>query len=699
MSTPPTATRIVACSALVLLLTPGCSPGEDGAWTVLDHDLTPAELRTIRVDDDGGVWAAGYHSGSLAGFLLHGADGEFDEVPTPAGLLRDFALVDICHLSDGVVWLAGTAHIFRLEGQQWEVFEVPAEIVDGVTSCSFSSGGGGLVVGQSWDGPRIFTFDDGEFLAEALADSVESPDEISLARVLSRGEFGYAAGVRRSDPQGAVLLLRGTDGWSPVELPVGPTAVGPIRDLAWHAGGPEIWVVGDLVLQGDGGSLEVVDFPYRDDFTPRVVAFPGDQEGWIAGFGELAVVHDRFGQWGEVPAERLAPGLDEGLTRTWLVDDGDFPRKTDGWLVGEFADCDDDGACEGGQAILHYDRTANTVPVSADGGWSQPASEGEAGPGIAPTALAVGTDGVQWLAGDADPDGGDPWGQPQLWRRPPGGTWTLSSLPAGVGLHDLHVADDGGIWAVGSRAGADEGDTTGVLLTWDGGAWVEEEVAEFVASNWALFAVAIDGEGRPFAVGRRNAFPLALVRETEGWRIVGIDDFEGSTALQGVAVDGDGRIWVVGSTIPGSGGTEGYVAAGDADGLTRQDVDGLGRQCGSSPCWSLVGVAASGDRVVAVGEAAMLIIDDGEPGPIDTNMTLLDVALPDGGAPWVLAENGWWEPSADGWTVRRHWDPRSGEGISRRLSCVDDDFSRIAGFRQRTDDGPPQLLHAVLVEP
>jgi hypothetical protein len=103
--------------------------------------------------------------------------------------------------------------------------------------------------------------------------------------------------------------------------------------------------------------------------------------------------------------------------------------------------------------------------------------------------------------------------------------------------------------------------------------------------------------------------------------------------------------------------------------------------------------------VVAVGEAAMLIIDDGEPGPIDTNMTLLDVALPDGGAPWVLAENGWWEPSADGWTVRRHWDPRSGEGISRRLSCVDDDFSRIAGFRQRTDDGPPQLLHAVLVEP
>jgi len=685
----------VALLTAVLL---GCSPGDDGAWTVLDEGLDPAELRVVRVDDEGTVWAVGYHGGRLDGFLLRGRDGVFEEVPLPADLLRDHALVDICRADASALWLAGTAHLFRLADDRWQVFDVPEDVVDGVTACAFTTDGHGLLVGQGWDGPRIHAFDDGTFTDEPLADSVEDPGDISLARVLARADFGYAAGVRRSD-QRAVLLLRRADGWSSVALPADAGEIGPLRDLAWHAGGPEIWAVGDRALKGDAGSLEVADFPYSDGFTPRVVAFPGQREGWIAGFGETAVYHERFGGWGDVPADRLAPDLAEGITRAWLIDDADFPRRTDGWLVGEFADCDGDGECEGGQAILHYDRNASTIPWVAEGDWSRPADEGDAGPGVAVEAVAVDGDGVYWLAGDANPAAGDPWGEPQLWRRAPGEAWAREPLPGGAGLADLHVGEDGTLWAVGSRPGEGEDQSNGVVLRLGAG-WEEELVDDFVASDWELNAVTSAADGTAWAVGRRNAFPLALVRDDGVWRIVDLDDFEGSTSLADVALDAAGTVWVVGDAIPGSGGTEGFMAAGSPGGLVRVDVAGLGRQCGASPCWTLTAVAARGSRVVAVGEGALLDIGGGAPASTDTNMTLRDVALPDDGPPWVLAENGWWEPDGDdGWTVHRHWDPQSGEGISRRLAVADEGFTVIAGHRQRVEDGAVQILHAVLVAP
>ncbi len=690
-------------AALWMAVGSACSPGNDGAWTVLDQGLSPAQLRAVRVDADGGVWAAGYHGGSLTGLLLYGDDQQFEGIPIPADLLWDFAFVEVCRVDDDALWLAATAHLFRLADGEWTVIPVPEEIVDGVTACEFDTDGGGLLVGQSWDGPRIYAFADGEFTEEPLAENLEEPDQISLAGVLSRGEFGYAAGVRRTDPQEAVLLVRREEGWQGVALPAGAADVGPIRDLEWHAGGPDIWAVGDLIIKGDAGSLEVAEFPYDDGFTPRVVAFPGNREGWVAGFGEEGVVHERFGTWEAVPPERLAPDLGEGLTRTWLFDDADFPKQRSGWLVAEYSDCDGEGECDSGQAILHYDRDASTVPWTVDGTWAEPPDEGEAAPAVEPFALATGPDGGQWLAGDADPDGAVPWGAPQLWQRPEDGDWSLESVPAGVGIRDIHFDAEGDGWAVGSRAGVYEGDATGVLLRLVDGAWIEETVDGLVASDWELYAVASAPGDTVYAVGRRHHFPLALARGIDAWQIIDVDDYEGITALRDVAVDGDGAIWAVGTVILGSGGTAGYLAIGDSAGLERQDLSGLGRECGTvderAPCWSLQAVAAHGSDLIAVGEATVLTLAAGQIEATATNMTLLDVAYDPAGQPWILAENGWWEPDGASWTVQRHWDAQAGEGFTRRLARAAPDFSLVAGYRQRSNDEGGALLHAVIVRP
>lgn len=690
---------------LAWIVGPGlaCSPGEDGAWTVVDQGLAQASLRAVRVGEDGGVWAAGYHGGRLSGILLHGAGEVFEEVPLPSDLTWDFAFVDVCHLDDGVIWLAATAHLLRLADGDWTVVPVPGEIADGVTACAFTADGVGLVLGQSWDGPRFYAFAEGEFAEEPLMEAVERPDELSLASVLARSGFGYAAGVRRADEQEAVLLIRRGEGWDSVDLPDSAADIGPIRDLAWHAGGPDIWAVGDRILTGDAGQLEVVDFPYRDDFTPRVVAFPGAREGWIAGFGEDALVHERFGIWEAVPGTRLAADLAEGSTRTWLFDDADFPQERSGWLVAEYSDCPQGSDCQSGQAILRYDRDASTSPWSVDASWVAPANEGEAAPALRPSAVAEGPDGSLWLAGDSDPDGTHPWGLPQLWRRPPGGDWGLEGGLSGIEIRDLHLrtADSG--WAVGARAGAADDDSLGVLLRLEGGEWIEESADDVVASDWELYAVAEAPDGDVYAAGRRNHFPLVLVRDGGSWSVVDVDEFEGITAVRDLAVDGDGTVWVVGTSILGSGGTTGYVAVGDRDGLQRLDLVDVGRQCGAvdhrAPCWSLRAVAAKGDEVSAVGEATALTFRGGQIEQIPTNMTLLDVAYSDADRPWILAENGWWQPSGGGWTVQRHWDAQAGEGIVRRLVSASDGFGWLAGFRQRSEDEGGDLLHAILVRP
>ncbi len=693
----------LACTLLLAFAGGGgaCSPGGDGAWTVVDQGLAQTSLRTLRVGDGGEVWAAGYHSGSLSGLLLLGDGDVFTRVPNPDDLLWDFAFVDVCLAQDPVLWLAATAHLFRLEGGEWTVFPVPADIVDGVTACAFSADGTGLVVGQGWEGPHFYAFEDGEFVEEAFVEEVEHPEQLSLSSVLTRSGFAYAAGVRRAQEQEGVLLIRRAEGWDTVELPDSAVEIGPLRDLAWQAGGPEIWIAGDRILSGDAGQLELTEFPYRDDFTPRVVAYPGDREGWIAGFGEEALVHGRFGRWEAVPAERLAPDLPEGTNRTWLFDDADFPSPRSGWLAAEYADCDSGGDCGGGQAMLRYDRDGSTSAWSVDASWITPDDEGEAAPALRPSAVAEGPDGSLWLAGDGDTGGTTPWGMPQLWRRPPGGEWERDFGPVGVELRDLQLTGAESGWAVGAREGEDEGESLGVLFQLDDGVWIEESTDEVTAHDWELFAVGESPQGEVYAVGRRHDVPLVLVRDPDGWSVVDVDTFEGPTSLRDLAFGADGALWAVGTSILGSGGTTGYLVVGDRDRVESVDLSAVGRQCGSgeeqSPCWSLAGVAARAGEVFAAGEATALAFRGDQIVEVPTNMTLLDVAYTDDGDPWVLAENGWWRPDEGGWSVQRHWDAQAGEGILRRLVTADDGFGWIAGYRQRSEGEGGEILQAILV--
>ena len=200
MPLPRPALAALSVAAASTILGAACSPGLDGAWTVIDEGFGPIQLRVVHGDEGDGAWFAGYHEGSLAGILLHGAEGAISAVPLPTDLLWDFTFVDVCWADAGVLWIAASAHLFRLEDEVWEVHPVPAEVAGGVTGCAFASDGAGWVSAQAWGGPRIFAFEGEEFDEEPIDDTVADQDQITLVRLLARGSAGYAAGARRTAP-------------------------------------------------------------------------------------------------------------------------------------------------------------------------------------------------------------------------------------------------------------------------------------------------------------------------------------------------------------------------------------------------------------------------------------------------------------------------------------------------------------------
>lgn len=690
-------------AAALLGLALGCAPGSDGAFTVIDHGLLPAQLRVVHANEDGGLWAAGHHEGSLAGALLHGVDGTLTSVEGPAGLLWDYAFVDVDEPEPGVVWLTATAHVFRVEGASWEVFRVPDEAIDGVVAGSFPADRSGWVLAQGWDGPLVYRFHgDGFAEREEIRGDLGGVSLASLT-VLDDG-LGYAAGVRRGTEDEAVLLRREGEVWEEVELPLSPAEVGSIRDLAWGDEGAELWVVADRLLRGSGESFEEHPLPATTgQFVPRVGAFPGPEEGWLAGFGTEALFHRRGGEWEAVPAERIAPAAPAGTERTWLFDDAHFDSPRSGWFVASFIDCDDGGTCQQGEALLHYDRDDSTRPWRVEDSWRAPADGGSDAPPLVPTAVALAPDGTTWLSGDADPDGPRSYNQPQTWQRPADGEWALVDLPSPAVLHEIRFGENGSGWAVGVVVeGADAGH--GVILRHDGGLWFQETVDEILSLDWELRGVAWDTGGTVYAVGRRDHLPLAVARVDGAWAVVDFSEYIGATAMWDVTVNDDGVVWAVGTSWLGSGAIAGYLATGDAtSGLTVWNMDGWGRMCGAEDaryaCWSLRGVDAGPDGVVAVGEATALRFTPDGLSRTETNMSLLAVAHDGPGLPWVLAENAWWVPSLDTWSVQRHWDEQTGAGTVRSLQAAAPAFGLVAGHREREDGVAPSLVGAFTLSP
>ncbi len=681
--------RFLGAALAALTALAGCSPGTDGTWTVLDDGLLPAQLRVVRGLEDGGLLAAGYHDGGLDGLLLRGEGGRISADDPPGDLLWDYHLVAVEPVTEDVIWAAGTAHLFRIAGGAWETLAVPEDVVDGVTAAAFVADGAGWIVGQGWDGPRIYRFEGETFYEEPCA--VGSGD-VSLASIVVRADgTGYAAGATLTSPQEAVLLERVGEEWVPVDLPAAAADVGPIRDLAFAGDGTAVWAVGNLVLTGDGGAFEVADFPYRQEFTPRVAAFPAEDEGWIAGFGVDAVAHLRWGRWEFVPPDLLAPDLEGGSERTWLFDDAHFARRSNGWFVGAYIDCRDDGTCREGQALLHYDRDDTTVPWDLDRTWVRPRVDGVSGPALVPSALALASDDHLWLTGDEAPDDVFPWGQPVALRENGGGGWIDAGVPGGVGIFDIQFLGDGRAWAVGSET-VDEEHERGAILLWDGTSWVRESFPDFDGvSDWELRAVDWTRGGQEIiAVGRAYHQPLALVRRDGAWQQIPCEDHGGSNALLDVTIDGDGTIWAAGTVLRDGGWTEGLLLRGDADGLDAVDLTGFERWCGGADdpggCWSLRAIDAWEGHVAAVGEATMLQVEGGVVSSVSTNMTLVDVRHDTHGRLFVLAENGWWLPREEGWEVRRTWDPRADESVVLRLQAATRYFGHVVGFREFPDD-------------
>lgn len=677
---------------LLLLCVLGCSPGGDGAWTALEDGLLPLELRLVRTGTEGWVWAAGYHSGALSGALVQGTNGVIGSASPPDDLLWDYAFVDMDVLEPDVVWLAGTAHVFRYQQRIWEVHGVPADVTDGVTASSFPGDGIGWIAAQGWDGAHIYRFEGDEWIEEDL-DGETGGVSIVAIEVLADGT-GVAAGARTDGALSALLYQRTGERWAEVSLPVPADDLGGIRDVYWHDGGPEIWVVADQMLRGLPGALEVQELPVDADFVARAGASTGGREGWLAGFGSRPVLHWRWGEWEAVPPERLTSG--DGAGRTWLVDDMHFASPEEGWMVAGFVDCSVSAECPSGASLMRYDRMDDTQGWTLDADWARPLDDWTAGPSMAVRALALDTSGAAWLCGDAAPDGDLDWNLPQTWRRAPGGVWTQQPALAGIGIHGLTFPGPNAGWAVGSEVDGDDRHQ-GVVLRWDGATWQREVVDAVTSVDWELFDVAETPGGEVVAVGRRMNYPLVLILADGAWRMLSLDGYIGITAMLSVSVGPDGVVWAAGTSLTAAGTLEGYLVRGDPTSLTQVELPG--KECGPPgaryPCWSLAAVAATENGAVAVGESTVVRVDGDQVTSVPTNMTLMDVAVDADGAAWVLAENGWWIPAGDDWTVRRHWDEQASTGVVRRLVAASDGFDVVVGQREWSDGS----VQAVVIEP
>ena len=673
-----------------LLVLVACSAGDGSSWTAVDDGLAPLQLRLVRAGADGSVWGAGYHAGSLTGALVHGADGTVRGIPLPDDLLSDYTFVDLELLEPGVLWIAGTAHLFRHELGAWQVHAVPEQVTDGVTAASFVSDGVGWIAGQGWDGSHIHRFDGGTFIEEPMDGDVADVSLVSL-EVLADGS-GVAAGARTSGDLDAVLFHRNAGRWTEVELPVGD--MGGIRDVFRHDSGPEIWVVGDRILRGLPGFLEDQELTLDADFVARAGWAPDGDEAWLGGFGERPLIHWRGDEWEVVPPEHLASG--DAAGRTWLVDDVHFADPQRGWVVAGFVDCGAGADCPSGSSLLRYDRGSDAQAWSARGDWALPPDVGTAGPAVAVRGLAIDLEGRVWLTGDADPGGAADWNQPQTWRRGADGTWVQQTDLDGIGLNGLTFTSSTSGWAVGSDVDGEDRHQ-GVVLRWDGESWVQEDVDAVTSVDWELFDVAETDAGEVVAVGRRINFPLVVTRVDGTWEMIPLDGYSGITAMLDVDVGPDGVVWVAGTSLSEAGTLEGYLVTGQARAL--EQVDLLGEECGAPdaryPCWSLAAVAAFEGGAVAVGESTAVRVDGDAVVATPTNMTLVDVAVDEAGEIWVLAENGWWVPDADGWSVRRHWDDQAGDGVVRRLVEATADFGLVLGQRE----WPDGRIEAVVLEP
>jgi len=677
---------------LLLLCLVGCSPGGDGAWTSVEDGLLPLQLRLVRTGTEGWVWAAGYHSGSLSGALVQGTGGTLSAASPPDDLLWDYAFVDMDVLEPDVVWLAGTAHLFRYQQRVRQTFDVPAAVRDGVTASSFPADGTGWITAQGWDGAHIYRFEGDEFVEESIDGDLAGVSLVTI-EVLMDGS-GVAAGARTGEELQALLYQRSGGTWSEVPLPVSPGDLGGIRDVYWHDGGPEIWVVADQVLRGLPGSLEVQELSLDADFVPRAGASTDDREAWLGGFGVRPVLHWRWGEWEAVPPGRLTSG--DSVERTWLVDDMHFASPEEGWMVASFVDCSVGAACPTGAALMRYDRKDDTQGWTLDVDWARPPDDWTAGPSVAARALAIDAGGDVWLAGDAAPEGESDWNQPQTWRRGADGVWSEQLDLAGVGIHGLTFSGEDAGWAVGSAVDAEDRHQ-GVVLSWDGAAWRGETVDAVTSVDWELFDVAVTSDGVVVAVGRRMNYPLVLTRVEGTWQMLSLDGYTGITAMLDVSIGPDDVIWAAGTSMTSSGTLEGYLVRGSPTELLQVEIPG--EECGPPdtryPCWSLAAVAALGDGAVAVGESTMVRIDGQQVTSVPTNMTLVDVALDEAGDAWVLAENGWWTPVGDTWTLRRHWDEQAAAGVVRRLVAASDDFELVVGQREWPDGD----VQAVVIEP
>ncbi len=675
---------------VLLLCLSACSPGEDGTWTAVEEGLEPLQLRLVRTSSDGGVWAAGYHPGGLSGALVRGQDGVLRGVRLPDDLLWDYTFVDLDLVEPDVLWIAGTAHVLRLEADAWEVHAVPEDVTDGVTAACFVADGAGWIAGQGWDGPHIHRFEEGAFVEEVVQGDLEGVSLVAL-EILADGS-GVAAGARTAGDQEAVLFQRSNGRWHEVTLPVGD--VGGIRDVFRHDGGPEIWVVGDRILRGLPGFLEVQDVALDADFVARAGAAPDGGEAWLGGFGERPLIHWRRGEWEAVPPDRLTSADTAG--RTWLVDDVHFGTADGGWVVAGYVDCGAGADCPSGASLLRFDRGGDPLDWAADGDWAAPPDTGVAGPAVTVRGLAIDADGRAWLSGDADPAGGADWNQPRTWRREVGGAWELQADLDGIGLNGFSFIGPSAGWAVGSEVD-DEDRHQGVVMRWDGESWSRETVDAVSSVDWELFDVAETADGAVVAVGRRMNYPLVVTRAADTWEMVSLDGYSGITAMLDVDVGPDGVVWVAGTSLSAAGTLEGYLVRGDP--ATLEPVILPGKECGPAdaryPCWSLAAVAAFEGGAAAVGESTAVRVEGDEVLATPTNMTLVDVAVDADGATWVLAENGWWVPDDEGWTVRRHWDDEAASGVVRRLAEATDDFTLVLGQRERPDG----TVEAVILEP
>lgn len=320
-------------------------------------------------------------------------------------------------------------------------------------------------------------------------------------------------------------------------------------------------------------------YPHADDLSG---AFAGEDLQMLLGPRGLALSRSGGG-WSLLPSFTRVPSDLYDFVST---------GAGDGWAVGENG------------AVLHFDGSILFCNRPDDTYWSPVKSDLH--------AVTLDAADVPWIVGDGSI------------LRFQSGAWIVDDTFDGV-LHDVALAPDGSLWAVGVRETS--GTSTPLVRRFDGASWTEEALTSI---EGALHGLAVAESGVVTAVGAAWDRGLVLRHEGDGWTEVVVEKAP-SAALRSAALHDD-ELWAVGDQ-----GAIVVVRDGEGRGMPPILGDGSLR------------LAASDTSLLLVGQQGLVArLHHGFWEPSATQLPPLDTTpVP----AWPRRDHDVWT-GGDGWVLR-----------------------------------------------